>query len=145
MASKERNVALDYLKTAKPRSSAHKVLSQDDFLGGLVAHIQYSDNGEEIKQWVVVTGKHKGYADSESQLIQQLQTASNKEGVEPSWATRVFNISGLIALILVGASVYLTVTTPGGDVPEHLKASVLTVVGFYFGGLSKSARAKTGG
>jgi hypothetical protein len=33
------------------------------------------------------------------------------------------------------AAVYLTIVTPGGNIPEHLKASVLTVVGFYFGGV----------
>ncbi len=138
--SKEKNQALEYLKGVKPRSSGHKTLSQDEYLGGRVAQIEYTDNGESLTQWVVVTKQHKGYADSESQLIQQLESASNKERGRINWINQVFNISGLIALVLVGASVYLTVTTPDGNIPEHLKASVLTIVGFYFGGLVSSKK-----
>jgi hypothetical protein len=133
--SKERDIVLTYLKEAKPRSSAHKVLSRDEYLGGKVAQVELNDNGTTLKLWVVVTKQHKGYADSESQLIQQLESASNKERERIDWINQIFNISGLIALILVVASVYLTITNPDGNIPEHLKASVLTIVGFYFGGL----------
>ncbi|MEQ1546172.1 hypothetical protein [Methyloglobulus sp.] len=138
--SKDRSVILDYIKSAKPRSTGHKILSQDEFLGGNVAQIEYSDNSQTLTQWVIVTKQHKGYADSESQLIQQLESASNKDRERVDWINQVFNISGLIALILVCASVYLTINTPNGNIPEHLKASVLTIVGFYFGGLVKGKK-----
>lgn len=135
MMSKERDVIIEYLKVAKPRSRDHKVLSQDEYLGGKVAQVEFADNSGLVKIWVVVTKQHNGYADSESQLIQQLESASNKERERINWINQVFNISGLISLILVLAAVYLTIVTPGGNIPEHLKASVLTVVGFYFGGV----------
>lgn len=68
--SRGRNTVLEYLKDAKPRSSAHKVLSQHAYLGGKVAQVEFNDNGTPLKLWVIVTKQHKGYADSESQLIQ---------------------------------------------------------------------------
>lgn len=141
--SKEKNLILDYIKTAKPRSSAHKILSQDDYIDGKVAKVEYSDGNQTVAQWVIVTKRHTGYADSESQLIQQMESASNKERDKIDWINQIFNISGVIALVLVGASVYLTIHNPDGNIPEHLKASVLTVVGFYFGGLVKSKKAQS--
>lgn len=140
--SKEKNVILEYVKLVKPRSTAHKVLSQDDFLEGKVAKVEYSDGTQLITQWIVVTKQHKGYADSESQLIQQMESASTKERNRLDWINQIFNISGVIALILVVSSVYLTVHNPSGDIPEHLKASVLTILGFYFGGLVKNKRSQ---
>lgn len=141
--SKEKNFILDYVKSAKPRSTSHKILSQDDYIDGKVAKVEYSDGSQTVEQWVVVTKKHAGYADSESQLIQQMESASNKERDRIDWINQVFNISGLIALVLVGASVYLTITNEDGNIPEHLKASVLTIVGFYFVGLVKGKRSQT--
>lgn len=141
--SKEKNLILDYIKSAKPRSTSHKILSQDDYIDGKVAKVEYSDGSQTVEQWVVVTKKHTGYADSESQLIQKMESASNKERDRIDWINQVFNISGLIALVLVGASVYLTITNADGNIPEHLKASVLTIVGFYFGGLVKGKRSQT--
>tara|TARA_A100001391_G_scaffold151462_3_gene109110 strand:+ start:27429 stop:27689 length:261 start_codon:yes stop_codon:yes gene_type:complete len=85
--SKERNTVLAYLKEAKPRSGAHKVLSQDEYLGRKVAQVEINDNGTTLKLWVVVTKQHKGYADSESQLIQQLENASNKEREPIDWVS----------------------------------------------------------
>jgi len=141
--SKDKNVIFEFIKSAKPRSTGHKILSQDDYLQGKVARVEYSDGGSVIAQWVVVTKQHKGYADSESQLIQQLETASDKERSRIDWINQVFNISGVISLILVCSSVYLTVHNPDGNIPEHLKAAVLTIVGFYFGGLIKSKGSKS--
>jgi hypothetical protein len=138
--SKDRSAILDYIKTAKPRSSGHKILSQDEFLGGNVAEIEYSVEGKTVTQWVIVTKQHKGYADTESQLIQQMESASNKDRKRFDLINQVFNIAGLIALILVCASVYLTIKTQDGNIPEHLKASVLTIIGFYFGGLVKGKK-----
>lgn len=140
--TKEKNLILDYIKSVKPRSSGHKILSQDDYINGKVAKVEYSDNSKTVIQWVVVTKQHCGYADSESQLIQQLESASTKERGKIDWINQIFNISGLIALVLVGASVYLTISTPGGNIPEHLKASVLTIMGFYFGGLVKGKKSE---
>lgn len=107
-----------------------------------MAKVEYSDGSLSVTQWVVITKRHLGYADSESQLIQQMESASTKERGKIDWINQVFNISGLIALVLVGASVYLTIHNPDGNIPEHLKASVLTIVGFYFGGLVKGKRAE---
>ncbi len=137
---KDHNVIFEYIKSAKPRSTAHKILSQDEYMGGKVAQVQYQDKEQSITQWVIVTRLHKGYADSESQLIQQLESASNKEREKVDWINQIFNISGLIALILVCASVYLTITNKDGNIPEHLKTSVLTILGFYFGGLVNSKK-----
>lgn len=143
MTAKERNRIIDYIKAVKPRSTGHKILSQDDYIDGKVAKVEYSDSGTTICQWVVITRRYAGYADSESQLIQQMESASTKERVSIDWINQVFNISGFIALILVSAFVYLTINNPDGNVPEHLKASVLTIIGFYFGGLLKGKKNQT--
>ncbi len=132
----------EYVKTAKPRSTAHKVLSQDEYLDGVVAEVEFQDNGACVKQWVVITQKHKGYADSESQLIQQMGTASKNAFTKLDWINQIFNIGGIIALVLVATASYLTITNTDGEIPEHLKASLLTITGFYFGGLIQQKRKK---
>ena len=141
--SKEKSVILEYAKSAKPRSTNHKVLSQDDYLDGKVAKVEYSDGGQIITQWFIVTKRHKGYADTESQLIQQLANAGTQERSRIDWINQIFNISGLIALVLVCTSAYLTIHNQDGNIPEHLKASVLTILGFYFGGLVKGKGGQT--
>src|SRR5690554_4340592 len=112
MMNKDAKSILGYLKVIKPRSDGHKILSQDEYLDGKVAQVEYVDNGVPQKLWIVVTKTHKGYADSESQLIQQLESASNKARERINWINQIFNISGLIALILVVTSVYLTIKNP---------------------------------
>ena len=106
MMSKDEDLILDYIKNAKPRSTGHKILSQDNYINGKVAKVEYVDGSAPVTQWVVVTKRHSGYADSESQLIQQMESASTKEQGKIDWINQIINISGLIALILVGASVY---------------------------------------
>lgn len=133
---------VDYIKSAKPRSTTHKIISQDEYLDGVVAQVEYQDNGSSITQWVIITDKHQGYADSESQLIQQMESASAASKGKLNWLNQIFNIAGIIALILVGTSVYITLTSTDGNIPEHLKASVLTIVGFYFGGLAHKKGSK---
>ena len=133
---------VSFVKTSKPRSMSHKIISQDEFLDGVVAQVEYSDNGSAVKQWVIITDVHEGYADSESQLIQQMSAAQNKAKDKFDWKSQIFNISGFIALILVVTSVYLTVTSSDGNIPEHVKASVLTILGFYFGGIVKNKERK---
>lgn len=140
--SKDRSEIIEYLKKAKPRSSSHKILSQDSYVGGNVAQVEFIDNGSTMKLWIVVTKQHRGHADSESQLIQQLESAHNKDRERIDWTNQIFNISGLIALLLVGTSAYLTIINTDGNIPEHLKTLVLTIVGFYFGGLVKGNRIK---
>lgn len=140
--SKDRNVVLEYLKEAKPRSTTHKILSQDEYLGGKVAKVEFNDSGTTLNLWIVVTSTHKGHADSESQLIQQLEAASNKGKSRADWISKIFNVSGLIAFILVSALVYLTIKNPDGNIPEHLKVLVLTIVGFYFGGIVRDKEQK---
>ena len=112
----------DFIKSTKPRSTNHKVTSQDEYLDGIVAQVTFDDDSNNITQWVVITDKHQGYADSESQLIQQMGTAHNAAKEKFDWLNQVFNIAGFIALILVGTSVYMTLTSEDGNVPEHLKA-----------------------
>lgn len=125
---------VEFIKSAKPRSTGHKLNSQDDFLDGIVAQIEYTDGQSTIKQWVIVTNKYINYADTESQLIQQMDVASNKASSKFDWLNQIFNIGGIIALILVGTSSYITLDNPDKEIPEYLKTILLTVVGFYFGG-----------
>ena len=133
---------VDFVKSAKPRSTNHKLLSQDEYLDGVVAQVEYEDNEKNTKQWIIITKKHCGYADSESQLIQQMNTASSKYAGKWDWFNQIFNMSGLIALVLVGTASYLSVAKGVSDIPEYLKASLLTIVGFYFGGLIHQSRKK---
>ena len=126
---------VEYVKSAKPRSTGHKILSQDEYLDGVVTQIEYSDNNSIVKEWIVFTEKHKGYADTESQLIQQMNNASDKYSKKWDWLNQIFNMGGFIALVLVGTASYLTLSKGVSDIPEYLKASLLTIVGFYFGGL----------
>ncbi len=136
---------VDFVKSAKPRSTNHKVVSQDEYLDGVVANVEYSDNQDHIKQWIIVTKKHTNYADSESQLIQQMNTASSKYAGKRNWVNQIFNIGGIIALVLVGTASYLSVAKGMSDIPEYLKASLLTIVGFYFGGLIQQSVKKKNG
>lgn len=138
-----KKLVTDFIKSAKPRSTNHKVMSQDEYLDGVVAKVTFDDNGGSVSQWVVITDKHKGYADSESQLIQQMGTAHNAAKEKNNWLNQIFNVSGLIALVLVGTSSYITLTSENGNIPEHLKALVLTIVGFYFGGITQKKGAKS--
>lgn len=133
---------VEYVRSTKPRSTGHKILSQDEYLDGVVTQIEYSGNNSIVKEWIVFTGKHKGYADSESQLIQQMNNASDKYSKKWDWLNQIFNMGGFIALILVGTASYLTVSKGVSDIPEYLKASLLTIVGFYFGRLVYQSKNK---
>lgn len=125
---------VNFVKSAKPRSTGHKVLSQDVFLDGVVAQVEYIDGTTNVKQWIVVTSKHTNYADTESQLIQQMNAASNSFTNKFDWLNQIFNIGGIIALVLVGTASYISINHPDVEIPEYLKTTLLTVVGFYFGG-----------
>jgi hypothetical protein len=64
------------------------------------------------------------------------------------WLNQIFNIGGIIALILVGTGSYMAIVNPDSQIPEYLKTMLLTVMGFYFGGyvshgLSKRHDAET--
>ncbi len=48
--SKEKSLILDYIKSAKPRSTGHKILSQDDYIDGKVAKVEYSDGSLSVTQ-----------------------------------------------------------------------------------------------
>ena len=114
---------------------------KNNFGTGIINYIYLLNSDKFLSlYWVIVTRQHKGYANSENQLFQQLESASNKEREKVDWINQILNISGLIALILVCASDYLTITNKDGNIPEHLKTSVLTILGFYFGGLVKSKK-----
>lgn len=131
----------DYVKKSKPRSINHKMLSKDDFLNGSVAQIEFNIEGsdssvEPLVVWVVLTKQHQGYADSESQLIQQLQAATKNIGkkCKIDW---VGVISGVIAIILVFSLVILILFKSPSDVPNYLVTLVSTIMAFYFGGVVK--------
>ena len=124
----------DFVKSSKPRSTGHRLISQDEFLDGVVAQVEYNDGSDKVEQWVVVTGKYTNYADSESQLIQQMNAASNIYSAKFDWINQIFNIGGIIALVLVGTASYISLSNPESEIPEYLKTALLTVVGFYFGG-----------
>ncbi len=127
---------ISFIKTQKPRSSEHKILSNDSYVGGFVSKVEYVDNSKKITQWIIITKQYSGHADNESQLIQQMEVASNKNN-DGGWISRMFNISGLIALVLVATASYLFIVKDAPDIPESLKTILLTIVGFYFGGLVK--------
>ncbi len=133
---------VDYVRSTKPRSTGHKVLSQDVYLDGVVTQVEYLDNNNSVKEWIVFTTKHTGYANTESQLIQQMNTASDKYSKKWDWINQIFNMGGFIALVLVGTASYLTLSKGVSDIPEYLKASLLTIVGFYFGGLVYQSKNK---
>ncbi|MGR7922790.1 hypothetical protein ACU6RQ_17110 [Zobellella denitrificans] len=147
MSSKDyKKKVTDFVKSSKPRSTGHRIISQDDFLDGVVAQVEYNDGDSKIEQWVVVTGKYTNYANSESQLIQQMNAASNSYSGKLDWLNQIFNIGGIIALILVGTASYISLSNPESEIPEYLKAALLTVVGFYFGGyVSQGLRKREAG
>ena len=140
MADPKKKV-VDIAKLAKPRSTAHKVVSQDDFLDGCVAQVEYTEGSSTEKVWVIATGKCTTHAERDSQLIQQMNSAAEKYASRWDWLNQVFNISGLIALVLVGTACYMLIVEK--DVPEFLKAALLTIVGFYFGGLLSKSKGRT--
>lgn len=137
---KERIIA--YVRKSKPRSTKHSILSQDQFLDGVVAKVQFSDVTDNIEQYVVLTKKHSGYADNESQLIQQMEAAAKQHRAKIDVINQIFNAGGLIALILVCSACYLIIAKQNTEVPEFLKTSLLTIVGFYFGGYVHQQRKR---
>ncbi|QUX91492.1 hypothetical protein CYL31_08695 [Marinomonas sp. A3A] len=133
MTQDSRKKSVEIVKRSKPRSASHKVTSQDSFLDGFVSKVNYQDDGASRSVWVVFTSRYENHAEKESQLIQQMDAAVGKHADKWGWVKTIFNITGWLAVILIGVSAYLLVTEK--EVPEFLKASFLTVVGFYFGGL----------
>ncbi|EJD6329730.1 hypothetical protein I5F07_19925 [Proteus vulgaris] len=129
---------ITYLKEQKPRSTNHKVSSKDDFIDGVIAKIVFNDgNQKDIELWVIITKTHKSYAESESQLIQGINTTITKNKGQVNFWDRFFNISGLIALAIVAVVIYFAITDKNRDVPEFFKTAMLTILGFYFGGMLK--------
>ena len=132
--------AVEIVKGCKPRSTSHKVVSQDDFLDGFVAQIEFSEEKQTSKIWTIKTSKYTNHAELESQLIQQMNAAAAKHGNKWDWLNQLFNVSGLIALVLVGTASYMLIVEK--TVPEFLKAALLTIVGFYFGGLLNKSKTR---
>lgn len=133
MIQDSRKTSVEIVKRSKPRGTSHKVISQDSFLDGFVSKVNYEDDGSSLSVWVVSTSRYENHAERESQLIQQMDAAVGKLADKWGWVKTIFNITGWLSVILIGVSAYLLVTEK--EVPEFLKASFLTVVGFYFGGL----------
>ena len=128
-----RKKSVEIVKQSKPRSTNHKVISQDTFLDGFVSKVNYQEEGDSIFLWVVFTSRFENHAEKESQLIQQMDAAVGKHTDKWGFLKIIFNITGWLAVILIGVSAYLLIKEK--EVPEFLKASFLTVIGFYFGGL----------
>jgi hypothetical protein len=137
-----RKQAVEVVRSARPRSSGHKVVSQDEFLDGFISKVTYRDDGTDAFLWVVATSKCQNHAEKESQLVQQMNVAVERRASKWSWARYLFNITGWLAVILIGVSSYLLISEK--EIPEFLKAAFLTVIGFYFGGLvsNRSGRAE---
>lgn len=144
MSRDPRKQAVEVVRSARPRSSEHKVISQDEFLDGFVSKVTYRDDGADAFLWVVSTSKCQNHAEKESQLIQQMNVAVERHATKWSWARYLFNITGWLAVILIGVSSYLLISEK--EIPEFMKAAFLAVIGFYFGGLvsNKSGGAENG-
>ena len=140
MSADPKKQAVEIVKSSKPRSTGHKVISQDDFLDGFVAQIEYKEEDRTAKMWTVKTSKYMNHAELESQLIQQMNAAAAQHTGKWDWLNQVFNVSGLIALVLVGTASYMLIVEKA--VPEFLKAALLTIVGFYFGGLLYKSKTR---
>ncbi|MGJ5662654.1 hypothetical protein [Morganella morganii] len=126
---------ISYLKTIKPRSKSHKVLSRDTFINGFISKASFTDEGIDSSLWIISIKGQKSHADSESQLIQNINSAIKHDNRQPGLFNGLLNISGIIALIIVSCVVYLSIAHPERDIPEFLKTAMLTILGFYFGGL----------
>ncbi|OTG62231.1 hypothetical protein [Acinetobacter silvestris] len=134
---------IKYLKDQKPRSTGHKVLSKDEFIDGVIAKLSFDDGSvTEAKFWVILTKNHNSYAENESQLIQVVNTAISKNQDKVPFWDRVFNISGWIALAIVITVIFIALSSPTHDVPEFFKAAMLTILGFYFGGVINNKKIK---
>lgn len=134
---------IDYIKDLKPRSKSHKIISRDDFINGSIAKVSFNHEDKDIELWVISTKNQKSYADNESQLIQSINTAVKQENGRFSFLNSLLNISGLIALIIVIAVIYMAISNPSANVPEFLKTAMLTILGFYFGGLVVGKKSKS--
>lgn len=127
--------AIDYIKSLKPRSKSHRIISRSEFMDGSISKVSFNHEEKDIDLWVIFTKNQKSHADDESQLIQSINTSIKQENKKFSFVKSLMNLSGLIALIIVIAVIYITINNPSNDVPEFLKTAMLTILGFYFGGL----------
>jgi len=134
MPKNDKAKIIDYIKKAKPRSTKHQILSQDEFLNGLIAKVEFEDSSNQVEQYVILTRKHSGYADNESQLIQQMEAAAKNHKTKVDIINQIFNAGGLIAILLALTACYIVIFKEGNEIPEFLKTSLLTIIGFYFGG-----------
>lgn len=129
---------ISYIKSSKPSSSSHRILSQDGYLDGSVAQVQFKDrdsksgNWQDYMLWVVITKKHEGSADTESQLIQQMQIAASRK--------TIFNnlnftsiVCAFISFVIISSFIYLVLFRPADNIPEYMKNLMFTVIAFYFG------------
>lgn len=139
MSGDPKKKAIDIVRLARPRSKGHTVISQDEFLDGFVSKVNYQDDDVDACLWVVATGNCKNHAEKESQLIQQMNVAVERRVAKWSWVRHLFNVTGWVAVLLIGVSSYLLIAER--EIPEFLKAAFLTVVGFYFGGIVSKKNA----
>ena len=133
---------IDFIKEIKPRSKSHKVISRDGFINGSIAKVSFTNEDKVIELWIIATKNQKSFADNESQLIQSINAAIKQENGKFSFLKSFINISGLIALSIVAAVIYLAIKNPTDSVPEFLKTAMLTILGFYFGGLVVGKKQK---
>lgn len=71
-----------------------------------------------------------------------MDAASKSYRPKFDWLNQIFNIGGLIALVLVLITAYLLINRPEAEFPEFLKTALLTIVGFHFGGYIAQNRSQ---
>lgn len=137
------NEVIGYLKTIKPRSKSHKILSRDPFINGFIYKATFTDEGENTILWILFMKDQKSHAVNESQLIQNITSAINRDSGKFRFFNGLFNISGIIALAIVACVIFLAIAHPEANTPEFLKTAMLTILGFYFGGLASGKIKKS--
>jgi hypothetical protein len=97
-----------------------------------------------LDNWGIITKNHLYFSETktENHLIQQLNTTFDNHDNRIKSILQKISDPGVIALILVLTSAYLFVIKGVSDIPETLKAMLLTIVGFYFGSMVKQKTEK---
>lgn len=132
------NPAIKVFSEQNTRAENLSFGGESSFLDGKVCEVFYKedDSQNEKTAYVILVGDCKKIAYDTRGIIQQLNDVAEKElsKQKPSWWEKFLNLSGLIALILVLAIIYMAIFTER-EVPEFLTATFLTIMGFYFGGI----------
>lgn len=144
---KNEHPALKVFGTQYPRAQKPSIDGENLFLGGRVYEVLYTENDSqnENKVYVIlVDGCEESVAPDTRAVIKQLNDVAEKKLIQqkPSVWINFLSLSGLIALILVMAILYMVIFAKQ-EVPEFLTATFLAVIGFYFGGIKNKVSQKT--